>query len=377
MFSKFIALLFVVGIMGFLVVHPLFAASQPFSPTKQEYEKATVIATPQNDEIITDGQTQLFQKLMLKITDGSDAGKTINLNYGDQQTLTKNQEVSQGQTVILLKTTDQSGKTIYTVYDIYRLPQIILIVLLFAVIVVAIAQVKGIGSLVGLAISLSIILFFIVPQILHGQNPLAISIIGGLIILFITTYIAHGISRQTTIALAGTVIALLLTALFSTGFVQLSHLAGLGSEDIANLQTGATSIINLQGLLLGGIIIGTLGALNDVTVTQSAAIFELMQTDAGLSFVQLMKKGFRIGREHILSLVNTLVLAYAGSSLFIFIFLVLNPQHVPYWVILNSETITDEIVGTVAGSIGLILAVPIVTLLASWGALYWKKSVKN
>jgi uncharacterized membrane protein len=377
MFRKILFILFLLFGFCLFLSQQVLAVTQPFIAAKQDYEKAIVIGISQEGKIIADGQTNLFQKLVLQVTDGIDTGKIIHIRYGDQQSLTKNQELTKGEVVILLKTTDQTSKISYAIYDKYRLPQVVIVVVFFILIIFAIAQLKGIGSLFGLVISLGVILLFVVPQLLQGNNPLGVSIIGALIILLVTTYIAHGISRQTTVALLATFLSLMATALISIGFVTLSKLSGLGSEDIASLQIGATSVINLQGLLLGGIIIGTLGALNDVTITQSAAIFEIVQTDSSLQFSALVKKGFRIGREHILSLVNTLVLAYAGSSFFIFIYLVLNPQHVPYWVILNSETLTDEIVGTISGSIGLIMAVPIVTLLASWIALLAANATKK
>lgn len=197
-----------------------------------------------------------------------------------------------------------------------------------------------------------------------GHDPLTTSIIGSVVILLITTYLAHGISRQTTVALFSTFFALMVTAWLSSVMVGIAHLSGF-TEETASLQFGLTKAVNVQGLLLGGIIIGTLGALNDVTTTQAASVFELAATDTKLGFAKLYEKGFSIGREHVVSLVNTLVLAYAGSSLALFLFLILNPQKVPLWVMVNSEEISDEIVRTLAGSLGLILVVPIVTLFAA------------
>jgi len=132
------------------------------------------------------------------------------------------------------------------------------------------------------------------------------------------------------------------------------------------LEITPNAIINPKGLLLGGIIISTLGALNDVTTTQAAATIALHKQNPKLKFLDLAEHSFGIGREHILSLVNTLVLAYAGSSLPVFIFFLLNPSHLPMWVIINNESVGEEIIRTVAGSMGLLLAIPISTFLASW-----------
>ncbi|MGA2091765.1 MAG: YibE/F family protein, partial [Endomicrobiales bacterium] len=224
--------------------------------------------------------------------------------------------------------------------------------------------VKGIGSLIGLSISLAVILLYIVPQILSGQSPLFVSVLGSVVILLLTTYLAHGISKQTTVALVSTLAALLLTVIIADFSVHFTNLSGLNDET-SLLIFGPTSTINLQGLLLAGVIIGTLGALNDITTSQAATIIELAKTDRNQKFSHLFYKGLKIGREHIVSMVNTLVLAYAGSSLILFIFIVLNPSHVPYWVFINNELISDEIIRTLAGSTGLLLVVPIVTAIAA------------
>jgi uncharacterized membrane protein len=223
-----------------------------------------------------------------------------------------------------------------------------------------------VGSIVGLAVSLSVIMFFIVPQILAGQDPLFISIVGSLFIMTVTIYLAHGFSRKTHIALASTFLSLSLTGFLAYFFVDISHLTGLGNDDASSLRFGQTENINFQGLLLGGIIIGALGVLDDITTSLSAVIEELKIANPSYTFRRLVKSGFRIGSEHISSLVNTLVLAYAGAGLPLFLFLILNPLGHPLWVILNSEIIVEEIIRTLAGSIGLVLAVPITTLMASW-----------
>ena len=216
-----------------------------------------------------------------------------------------------------------------------------------------------------MGISFVILIGFIVPQILAGRDPLLISIAGSLAIMFITIYLAHGISKRTTSAVISTFISLVLTGILAFAFVKIFHLTGLGDENSYLLQMGNASI-NPEGLLLGGIIIGALGVLDDITTTQSAAIFELFKLDKKLSVSDLFVKGYTIGREHIASLVNTLILAYAGASLGLFVIFVLNPNQTPVWVILNSEILSEEIVRAIAGSIGLILAVPITTLVASY-----------
>lgn len=140
----------------------------------------------------------------------------------------------------------------------------------------------------------------------------------------------------------------------------------MGSDEATSLLFGETSNINFKGLLLGGMIIGFLGVLDDITTSLSATVFELKRVNPKLNFKGLVQSALKIGNEHISSLVNTLVLAYAGASLPLFLFIVLNPQEYPLWFIINSELISEEIVRTLVGSIGLLFAVPITTLLAAW-----------
>ena len=332
---------------------------------KQEYLKASVIEIVSQGEKEVLGYKNPYQTLRIKIESGRDTGKYTIIENGKDTHITKDQEVAVGEEIILTKTITQDGKVSYAIFDIYRLTPLVLLIAVFFILILLVSGFKGFGSLLGMLFSLAVILFFIIPNVLSGKDPLTITIAGSFVILFVSTYLAHGVSKKTTIALASTLIALILTALFSIAAIGLSHLTGLGNEDFFALQFGPTDFINIKGLFLSGIIIGTLGALNDITTTQSATIFELKKANSRLKFSEILVKGFRVGQEHIASLVNTLILAYAGSSLAIFIFLVLNPIHLPYWVILNNEIISDEVIRIVAGSIGLVLSVPIVTLIAA------------
>lgn len=268
--------------------------------------------------------------------------------------------------VVLSKFENPGTEARYIIADKYRLNMLIWMAAGFFILVLAVSGKKSFGALLGLIFSLLVIVKFIVPQILAGQDPLFISIAGALVILFATLYLAHGLTRQTTIALISTFITLVITGILSVLAVNISHLTGMGSEEAYSLQLGLTTTINLQGLLLGGIIIGALGVLDDITTTQTAAVFEIAKHNSKQTFNELLNSGLNIGKEHISSLVNTLVLAYAGASLPIFILFVFNPKRVPLEIILNGEMIAEEIIRTLAGSAGLVLAVPISTALAAW-----------
>lgn len=271
-----------------------------------------------------------------------------------------------GENVVVNKTTFPTGEISYQVIDKYRLPELSGIFVAFFVLVLILSKWRGFGSFLGMIVSLVVIVLYIVPQILYGQDPLMISIIGSCMILMSSIYLSHGFSRQTTIAIVSTFVTLILAGSLSVLFVNLTELTGLGSEDIYALQFGQeTANINYRGLLLGGMIIGFLGVLDDVTTSLAATVFELKKQNPKLNFRDLVRSTLNVGREHVSSLVNTLILAYAGASLPIFLFIVVNPQQYPLWFMINSELISQEIVRTLAGSMGLLFAVPITTLLAA------------
>lgn len=360
-------LLFITVITFLNFTGRVFAQSEEPGLQPQEFFRAEVIKI--NKEGIKEvyGFKNLYQDLELRFLDGPGKGTVVNVVNGGESQITPLQKVVVGEKVVLSKITTQENNVTYLIEDKYRLDFLPYLLLGIAILIIITAGKKGAGSIIGLLFSLFVISKFLIPGIINGADPLYITITGSVAILFVTTYVAHGISRQTTIALISTLIALVVTAILSIIIVNITGLIGLGNDEVYSLQLNqTTSHINLQGLLLSGIIIGTLGALNDITTTQAAAVFEFAKTDRKLKFKDLYMKGSIIGKEHIASMINTLVLAYAGTSLVIFIIFVLNPSRQPYWVILNSEIIFDEIVRTVVGSTGLILAVPLVTLIASW-----------
>jgi len=364
-------LIFIVASAAFAPLS--FAQATPSSTPHQKkpivpietYATAKVLSVLAQGEKTIAGQKYPYQKLQLQILDGSDHGKTMIITYGDLAAITISQEVLQGQTIILMKNTTPQ-RTIYEIVDTYRLNHLYPFAIAFLVIVLLITRLKGLGAIIGLGISLLVITAFIVPQILAGQDPLLASIVGAMFIMVVTMYLAHGFSQKTNIALISTSLSLVLTGILSYTAVHFTSLTGLGSEDVTSLLFGQTSNINFQGLLLGGIIIGSLGVLEDITTGLAASIQELSQANSRLKFRELVESGLRIGSEHIAALVNTLVLAYAGVGLPLFLFIILNPNHQPLWFILNSELIMEEIIRTLSGSIGLMLSVPLTAVFAAW-----------
>lgn len=363
-------LLFVLGCLLALLL-PLSAhfqrahAASPPQP-KVTYQKAQVVSViSEGEKEVVKGRKNNYQRLKLRVIDGEEKNTEVTVDYGGTFTLTSSQALTQGDIVVLAKTLPQNGKVVYAVMDKYRLDTVLYILFWFFLFVILVAGKRGFGSLIGMLLSLGIIMLFIIPSILQGSDPLFISIVGASVIMVSTIYIAHGFSKKTTVAVVATGISLLLTGFLSLFFVTIAKLSGMGSEDAYMLQLGTHSL-RMQGILLGGMIIGTLGVLDDVTTTQAATVFAIANENKKLSMWELFAKAYAVGKDHIASLVNTLVLAYAGASLSLFLLFVLNPTKQPTWVILNSEIIMQEVIRTLAGSSGLILAVPITTILASW-----------
>jgi len=277
-------------------------------------------------------------------------------------------ELSEGEQVVILKNRE-FDQVLHYVADKYRLPMLGLLFMAFFALIVFFTGVKGFTAMIGLVFNILVIVGFILPQILAGANPLLVCFGGGVVILVVSLYCAHGFNQRTSIALVSTLISLVVALVLSMIFVSLAKLSGIGTEEAFFLQFGEHGQINLQGLLLGGMVIGALGVLDDVTTAQSAAVDELKKANPRFGFLELYQRALSIGKEHITSLVNTLALAYAGASLPALLIFTIAQQ--PVWVILNSEAIAEELVRTLVGSVALILAVPITTALAAW---WWTRS---
>ncbi len=253
------------------------------------------------------------------------------------------------------------------VSDVIRLFWIGIVFFFFLGLVVLTTGLAGFRAIGGLLLSILVLIFFIAPQILNGSNPALISLIGAGSVAVISLFIAHGFSKQSSLALGSVLFTLLMAFLVAPLIIELTHLSGIGGDGEYHLQLGTEKIYNMKGLLLGGIVIGTLGILDDVAVTQISAIVELKKANHSYGFNELFSSALTIGRGHIVSLINTLAFAYFGASMPILLAFTLNTTQ-PAWVSLNSEMIVEEIVRTVIGSSALILAMPISSAL---GALYY------
>lgn len=288
-------------------------------------------------------------------------GEIVTTEFGSEfQPINADQRLKEGQSLVLAQLPEGQG---IAISDQYRLPTLAMLSLAFFLLVAVVGRRQGILAVVGMLVSLAVLVLLVVPQILAGGNPLLLSLAGASIIGAITMYLSHGWNIQSHVALVSILLTMVAVAALSHGAVVSSRLTGLGSEEAAFLQFLGTGAINLRGLLLGGIMLGALGVLDDIAVSQVAVVFELAAAKPKITFKELYRRAYTVGKTHVASLVNTLVLAYAGANLPLFLLFVTS-QNTPTWIALNSEIIAEEIIRTLVGSIGLVLAVPLTTVLA-------------
>lgn len=317
------------------------------------------------------GDTPMFTQKVKVILENGD---TVEITMGSEFAPLRASQLLKAKTkVIVAKETTPEG-VFYSVSDVYRLPVVYFVVGLFVIAVISIARWQGLFAVVGMAMSLAVLLQFTVPKILSGSNPFSIALISCVVISFLTLYVAHGWSVKTHIALGSILSILGIIAVLSYLAVKAAHLVGLGSEEAFFLQYGDTAVIDLQGLLLGGILLGALGVLDDIAVSQAAIVFQLADANDKLGFKQLFVRAMNVGRDHIASLVNTLFLAYVGANTALFILFYINEQ-TPFWVALNSEQIVEEIIRTMVGSLGLVLAVPLTSAIAAVVVVKYRKQL--
>lgn len=330
--------------------------------TEEETLEAIITNVLEEKEIEVMEKKQLYQKLELVITKGSLINKVITIESGNLP-LANLQKYQVGNKVMVSFSRDIEGNDSFYISDYIRRNSLVWLFLIFIVLTVAIARWRGITSILGMAISFLVIFAFILPKILAGSNPIQIAIFGSLIIIPVTFYFSHGFNKKTTVAVIGTVIALIITGILANIFVEVVHLTGFATEEAGFLQLAKQGIINIKGLLLAGIIISVLGVLDDITISQSSIIFQLKETNPKIKFNELYSRAMNVGQDHISSMVNTLVLVYTGAALPLLLLFIDNPH--PFSEVINYEIIAEEIVRTLVGSIGLILAVPITTFIAS------------
>lgn len=271
-------------------------------------------------------------------------------------------DLENGDRVVLQIVPNLEGPPSVYLADVVRTNALIWITILFAAITIAVGLWRGLFAVLGLGVTLGILFGFVFPQILNGADPVITTVLGGLVILAINIPLSHGVSKTTLFAFLSTVAGLFLAVISSNIFVSLSSLSGLANEEANFLFWGTGGAIDPKGLLLAGIIIGAVGVLDDIAVAQGEAVHELRLANPEMKKRDLFKAAMRLGRHHIASTVNTLVLAYVGASMSLIVLSM--HSSVGIFEFLNTELVSEEIVRTLAGTSALVLTVPIATALA-------------
>lgn len=304
------------------------------------------------------GEALVCAEVTFRLEQGPDQGEEFPLGFVVTET---GPRLGTGDRVVLGFQQDAAPEFRYTYLDRQHRPVLLWLAVLFAAVVVLLGRMRGVAALAGLAGSVIVLLQFVIPAILDGRNPVLVAIVGSAVIAYLALYAAHGFTRMTTVALLGTLAALALTGFLSWVVVAASRFSGLTAEESFIITIAGH--FDLSGLILAGVVLGALGAIDDITVTQASTVWELHRLRPDLGKAGLVRSGLKVGRDHVASTVNTLLLAYAGASMPLLLFFVLTDQSIG--TILNSEVVAVEVVRTLVGSIGLVSAVPITTWLAA------------
>ncbi|QIX28854.1 YibE/F family protein [Nocardioides sp. JQ2195] len=294
----------------------------------------------------------------VEIDEGSEAGSSVDvvLPSGPGAPV-----VDEGDAVVVIASEGPDGQ-IYSIVDHQRGLQLWLLGGVFVLILLLFGRWRGLAALFGLTVTFSVLLFFVVPAVLEGESPLLVAIVASAAITLVVLYLTHGLTLATTVAVLGTLASLALTGVLAMASVALLNLGGV-TDDISTAVV-STYEIDMRGLLIASIVIGSVGVLDDVTVTQSATVAELAHANPGYRFRHLYGAASRVGRSHIASVVNTIVLAYAGSSLPLLVLIVANNNSLSD--VVTTQLITQELVRSVVATTGLIAAVPMTTALAAF-----------
>jgi uncharacterized membrane protein len=346
---------------------PYFArAAQPdlgLSTLGSETLRARVTGIVEEGEIDLGGRMQHYQVAQVELLEGEYPGLEMQIDYGKRQVRADDYRLRPGDLVIVsVSRTPENVLNAYFV-DFVRAGPLLLLTAIFAGSILLISRWKGLRSLLSLAFSLFVIIAYIIPHILAGEDPVAVSLMGSIVLLGVTLYLTYGWTLKTHAAVISMAMVLLLTGLLAALFVTITRLNGTGDENVMFLMQELQTPINLRGLLLGGMIIGALGVLDDLVMTQASAVLELRAANRDLGFRGLFQAAMRIGQDHVSATVNTLVLAYAGASLPLF--LMFSLARGDYTYLVNFSFIAEEIVRTLVGSVGLVAAVPLSTAVSA------------
>lgn len=271
-------------------------------------------------------------------------------------------DIRTGESVRLVRQTDPNGTTQYSFNDFARGLPLSIIVAVFAVVICVVARWRGFRALIGLIVAFAVLVGFMLPALLDGAPAIPVALVAGSIILYAVLYLAHGVNLRTSSALLGTLTSMALAAVLSYVAIRMTHLTGLSEEQNTDVQAYIQQV-SITGLLLAGFIIGSLGVLNDVTITQASAAFEIASADPTATRRQIFSSAMRVGRDHIASTVYTLVLAYAGGALPLLLLFSVAGRSIQD--VLTGDAVAIEIVRSSVGGVALALSVPLTTGIAA------------
>lgn len=338
-------------------------SEEALSFTAEETMRGRVVRVLSEEQIDVGGSNQYLQQTEVLITSGPLKGQTVVTEQGGMFVAARSSMLKPGMQVIVQHSSGPSGDRFY-VSSIVRYPALIGLTVLFVAVILAVGRWTGLRSLLGLAFSVLVLAQFVLPRLLAGQSPVGVSIAGAIILMAPSLYLVYGWRGKTHAAVLGMSVSLMITWLLAALFVWWTHTTGFGDESVSFLVVASQVELDPRGLVLAGIILGTLGMLDDIAIGLASAVFELAEANPELPWTALFKHSMVIGVDHIASMVNSLLLAYVGASLPLFLLLILYQE--PLGFSLNREVFVQEIVRTLVGGIGLVLTAPVTSLIACW-----------
>ena len=321
-----------------------------------------------------DPQAGQAPNVVVEILDGPRKGERVGADLQGPSGQLDVPAYKPGDEVVVTFTAQPQGPTFAAVSDRWRLPALALMAVVFAASITLVGGARGLRALVALLLTVALILKVVIPLVLKGVPPIPLAVIVAIGVTIVTIALTEGISGTSLAAIAGTSASLALTAVLAWVATALAGFTNAAGSDLVYLQTGPGQNLDLRGLLLAAFIFGALGVLDDVTVTQAAAVEELAER-GGLGGSRLVLSAMNIGRSHVAATVNTLFLAYVGASLPLLVLFAVAQQ--PPALIMNGEIVAVEIVRTMVGSIGIVAAVPVTTLIAAWLASPRRRRVRH
>jgi uncharacterized membrane protein len=349
----------------FLFALPFVGVAQTLQHDVQERVPARVIeiAGETEREVTGTGATVKVQETRAELLGGERKGEVVRF---ENELVT----LAPGDRILVNRVVNIHGDEYVTYADFERRPILMIITVLFLVVLLLFSRWHGVRALLSLAASIVAIFFVLVPMLLAGYNPALTSVGVAGVVLALVLFGTHGFRPRSIIAFGGTFVSVIITGLIAWWSAEAMRLTGLSSDASVYLNFATKGQLDLSGILLGSIVIGILGILDDVSITQASVVEQLKSVNHDLRLADLYKRAIEVGRDHIGSLVNTLALAYVGISLPL-ILLYAN-ANTSLSLTLNQEIVVEELLRIIVGSIGLVLAVPATTLVAAW---YWNDRV--